>query len=499
MKMLLVCALIASVVACAKAESTAALPTLSYEELLDPATCQGCHPKHYEQWSASMHAYAAEDPVFRAMNARGQEETDGELGEFCVKCHAPMAVERAAFTDTGVTKFSNLDAVPKHLQGVTCYFCHNAIDAGPEPFNGNIKLAHDDVMRAALHNPTEPSTHKVAFSSFHDARSPDSSRMCGTCHDIMTPRGVHLERTYREYTQSIHAQTDFGFQSCQDCHMGADEDPAPIATQTGRRNQQVRARDFHPHLWPAVDLPLTDWPHADAMRSAIEKCELKRTISVLTLERMDEVRGTLLVSLEADAGHNIPTGASQDRRLWVELTGFDASGTEQYKLGEIAEGQVEETETQPHPCMMRDHMLDENGEETHDFWEADSLRPNAKVLTFRPRGSDRTISHTTPCTFQPPLSAAAVPSERVEVRVRLRPMGMDVLNDLVSTGHLAADIPARMQTLTVVALTFVFNPQTRGYESLTSTDYDCDEWRCLLDPNSPVCANFAGRDASGLP
>ena len=39
-----------------------------------------------------MHAYAAEDPVFLAMNQRGQRETNGELGDFCVQCHAPVAV-----------------------------------------------------------------------------------------------------------------------------------------------------------------------------------------------------------------------------------------------------------------------------------------------------------------------------------------------------------------------------------------------------------------------
>jgi hypothetical protein len=41
-----------------------------------------------------MHAYAAEDPVFLAMNARGQRETQGALGAFCVNCHAPLAVQR---------------------------------------------------------------------------------------------------------------------------------------------------------------------------------------------------------------------------------------------------------------------------------------------------------------------------------------------------------------------------------------------------------------------
>src|SRR6266581_6039630 len=65
---------------------------LARAEMLDPTTCQKCHADHYRDWSGSMHAYASDDPVFLAMNKRGQRETSGALGSFCVKCHAPMAV-----------------------------------------------------------------------------------------------------------------------------------------------------------------------------------------------------------------------------------------------------------------------------------------------------------------------------------------------------------------------------------------------------------------------
>src|SRR5262245_41195339 len=62
------------------------------EQLQNPEVCGECHPKHYEQWSGSMHAYASEDPVFVAMNKRGQRDTNGALGDFCLTCHAPMAL-----------------------------------------------------------------------------------------------------------------------------------------------------------------------------------------------------------------------------------------------------------------------------------------------------------------------------------------------------------------------------------------------------------------------
>ena len=54
-----------------------------------------------------MHAYAADDPVFLAMNRRGQREAG--IGDFCVQCPRPMAVRTGATTD-GL----NLDSLPRH-------------------------------------------------------------------------------------------------------------------------------------------------------------------------------------------------------------------------------------------------------------------------------------------------------------------------------------------------------------------------------------------------
>jgi hypothetical protein len=81
----------------------------------------------------------------------------------------------------------------------------------------------------------------------------------------------------------------------------------------------VLARDFHEHLWPAVDVALTAWPHADAMRSAVGSCNLPKAMSAyITLNRDGGPRGELTVELEADTGHMFPSGAAQDRRLWLE-------------------------------------------------------------------------------------------------------------------------------------------------------------------------------------
>src|SRR5882672_9062564 len=102
--------------------SQAAAPLLSPSALQDPAACQGCHPTQFAQWSGSMHAHASEDPVFLAMNKRGQRETNGSLGNFCVKCHAPVAVQQKLTTD-GL----NLATLPAPTKGVTCFLCHSTV------------------------------------------------------------------------------------------------------------------------------------------------------------------------------------------------------------------------------------------------------------------------------------------------------------------------------------------------------------------------------------
>src|SRR6185312_13253219 len=144
-----------------------------------------CHPQHSAQWAASMHAYASEDPVFLALNRRGQREA--HLGTFCVKCHAPMAVA------LGLTDGTNFDPakLPAAARGVTCYFCHDVAKVEGDHNNG-LQLALDDVMRGGVLDPASNDAHRSQFDDQMASASNDS-RMCGSCHDVVTPAGVALE------------------------------------------------------------------------------------------------------------------------------------------------------------------------------------------------------------------------------------------------------------------------------------------------------------------
>jgi nitrate/TMAO reductase-like tetraheme cytochrome c subunit len=422
---------------------------LSRAELMDPRTCEGCHPVHYREWSGSMHAYASKDPVFVAMNARGQRETKGELGEFCVRCHAPMAL-REGLTQDG----TNLAELPEAVQGVTCYFCHNAVAVGPDHVNAPIELADDTTMRADLANAVDPGVHGVARSELHDRFSMQSSILCGSCHDVRTPKGVHIERTLEEYKQSASSIERFGKRggaSCQGCHMQSAAEDQPAASMPG---VSLPARELHAHRWAAVDVALTDFPEREAHRHATE-CELLYDGAQI-FEVFNDGAGRFDVSIETTAGHAQPSGAAQDRRMWLEFVAYDAADKLMFQSGVIAEREQEEwpigdPRHDPQLWMFRDRLSDAEGREVHMFWEAE--RYDSALL---PAATDPGTRHVLTHTYVMPLLEQPA---RVEMRLKIRPIGIDVLQSLVESKDLDPAVIDEMPTFTLHKTHVVWRPE----------------------------------------
>lgn len=405
-------------------------PTLGREALLDPETCQGCHPDHYREWSGSMHAYAAEDPIFLAMNRRGQEETGGALGDFCVRCHAPMAVREGATTD-GL----NLPLVPKSLRGVTCYFCHNATRV-TGTHNAPIELADDTTLRGSIADPVRSSAHRSASSRIHDRNADESSVFCGSCHDIVlpsppAPAAVHLERTFAEWQGSVFAADPAaGGLGCGKCHMPGRDGLA--STATGAKQRRV-----HAHSFSGVDVALTPFPEQAAQTTLVQQ-ELDQTLRFEICVRRLSGSCTLHVGLEnVAAGHNWPSGASQDRRAWVELEASQ-QGAVLYQSGHVPQGQAVTAFADPDLWLLRDRTTGAAGTDVHMFWdvaayESDTLKA---PVTFDPNHPDYAITHSYRRYPRDGAQVIAGDVDRVVMRVLLEPVGLDVLDDLVDSGHL---------------------------------------------------------------
>ncbi len=455
-------------------------PVKSVEELRDPATCMECHAQHYQQWSGSMHAYASDDPVFVAMNKRGQRETNGALGDFCVKCHAPMAVQ------LGLTDGTSFDpaALPAEARGITCYFCHN-VDRVAEDHNNGLVLANDQTMRGGALSPVNSPAHHSKYDKLMDSDQ-NESEMCGSCHDIVVPEhvngvpgGVAVERTFAEWKQTFFAtdpspQTHF---TCGACHMVSKRDL--IADAPGL-DVAPRPDGFHSHTFPGIDQALSPFVETDAQTAAIKEI-LDPSVRVVgplkTISNPPTQPGG--ICLEPDglhiridnlgAAHSWPSGAGHDRRAWLEVKAFDVNGTVVFSSG-VTPANTDPVDT---PGTMNvatfgmwDRTFKADNSPAHFFWEI--AREEPQVLKFPAvLGED----HSTTVDFNVPNPGAI---DRIETRLFIRPLPYEVLADLVSSGDLAAGVADNLQTLEVggtvgVGGTSVWTRATKGTGAAINT------------------------------
>ncbi len=411
---------------------------LSTEALNDPLTCKQCHLDHFNQWSGSMHAYASKDPIFKALNAKGQRDTNGALGDFCVQCHAPMAKILGLTTD-GL----NLDEIPEKYQGITCAFCHQ-IESVDGDFNNPLFWAGDGVLRGAIADPFPNPVHRSEYRGIMNRKELKSSDMCGACHDIFTQNQVHLERTYWEWKQTSFNQESIAQQNtCGQCHMPGRDGIATIY-------EGVPERRLHDHLMPGVDLAIIDdFPLKEEMKNRVAE-ELEH----LFLTEICVQQGTGGAGIDfhlenVSAGHRFPSGAAIDRRLWVHLKAFDLNGQLVFETGNVAEtqGLQEASQADENLIFYGDLGFKADGSKTHFFWEIQSVSRNTlpsptSFLNTDPRYED-------PHVIQKYRIASEFPIQSVEAQIYLKAIDQAMIDDLIDSGDLDPKYQFRIPAMTV--------------------------------------------------
>jgi hypothetical protein len=404
--------------------------TAPFADLTDPAACKSCHPDHYDEWAGSMHAYAAEDPVFLAMNRRAQRDNPA-TGTFCVQCHAPVAVRERLTTD-GL----NLEELPREKRGVTCYFCHSA-EKVDGTHNNPLVLAKDGTLFGPFSDPAPGMPHKGKYAPLFDDGAAQSAAACGSCHDIQNLQGAHVERTFEEWQGTLFASMPAG-QSCAGCHMPGRDGPASTVSPT-------KVRRLHNHAFPAVDLALTPFPaespQNDEQRAAAQA--LLDTVVQGTL-CLDPAAGRIALTLDnVSAGHSWPSGATPDRRAWIELTAY-AGEQVLYTSGGPAALPLEGS-ADPDLWLLRDCLFDGAGAEQTMFWQAARVAGNAIPGAIIPDVKDPTSFSRTHVKQQYPGGPAlAQAPTRITARVHLQAIGDDVLRELVDAGDLDPSVPAQI-------------------------------------------------------
>jgi hypothetical protein len=438
------------------------------EQLQDPNTCMECHPKHFTQWSGSMHAYAADDPVFLAMNKRGQRETNGKLGDFCINCHAPMAKQ------LGFTDFANFDpnVLPPAARGITCYFCHN-VDRVTSTHDNGLVLANDQTMRGGAKDPVDTPAHHSKYDQRMDSDL-NQSEMCGSCHDIVVPaslngtRDVELERTFAEWKATFFSSSDDPslHTTCGSCHMigsrleAIADAPGVVARQFG----------FHSHDFPGIDVALTPFPQQAEQLAAVHST-LNPAIKIVgpkpAVGPPQQSGGICVypdgrIEVRVDSlsvGHSFPSGATLDRRVWLEMKAYNGAGDVVCQSGVVPEGTDPK---RPAQFGFWDQALKADGTPAHFFWEVDRFEPctGGGCLLPAPSFPGEDVSRMARFTIGEHCVAGTLLGSivRVTARYRINPLPYEMLDSLIASGDLDPAIRARVKTLEVGSQMEWLNP-----------------------------------------
>ena len=368
-------------------------PTVDASLLSSAKACGQCHPNHYEEWSESRHAHAMTDVVFRALVGELQAEHNGTLDRYCVQCHSAIGIRSGDVV--GGFQFEELDSLT--LEGATCEGCHRVSEI-VRPFNSGHLIDENGPIRG-------PNERMGRFHAVEENPAFRQSMFCGGCHDVFTPDMVQLESPYAEWENSPSAEAG---QTCQECHMPTYEGRVATLDDLPIRN------DLHLHKFLGIDdIATTDAPQSSVDRvlaflrtSADLEINVEETIISPGASFVSNYTVTNLIQ-----GHNLPTGSTFFRQLWLHIQVADADGTVLYETGEtdengdLRDGFGTSEEADPDLMIFNSELKDADGQRTLRPWRTVTHEPNN---TLAP-GESRTLNVTinVPENVQSPLTIRA--------------------------------------------------------------------------------------------
>jgi hypothetical protein len=245
--------------------------------------------------------------------------------------------------------------------------------------------------------------------------------------------------------------------SCGGCHMEgtrdlvADVEGVPLRESPNKRRKE--------HAFPGIDIALTPWPGKGDQIAKINR-DLNAAISP-RLCFNPSGGGRIEYTLDnVFAGHMVPSGATQDRRMWAEITATQGD-TVILATGQVAEGQAvaEVAATDPELWQLRDFTFDEDGNEAHFFWQIRSVESELLPPAVTNDPSDPRFIHSVTRTFE---LGGAGPPDRIEAQVKIRPVGLELLDELIAEDKLDAAVRATMPTFEIAGTHLVWTAEAAG-------------------------------------
>ena len=281
--------------------------------------CRGCHSEIYDQYRNSMHAKSFSNPLFNAQyfnevvpRALRDRKFVSEARS-CVLCHAPVVY----MNYTGLV--ATPQQVEKYESGVSCDFCHTLSGYAE---NGDYVQNPSGKKQGPLTSVSDLTKQNVSQHFEYSGFLP-MAEYCGRCHNATNHVGVEVKSTFYEWRESSYGKRGL---VCQECHMNkigylkagvAEYDSGAAAYLTiGTGSQaQKEHQKLHSHAFPGA--------HSNSQIEDALQIEFR--VGTRSVNQLGMFPFTVLVNNER-SGHKMPTGSSDLRFMWLEVTAAAADG-----------------------------------------------------------------------------------------------------------------------------------------------------------------------------
>ncbi|HMO12592.1 MAG TPA: multiheme c-type cytochrome [Pirellulaceae bacterium] len=196
--------------------------------------CAQCHQQIFEEWSSSSHAYASISPMFHRFEDTINRLSQGTIGYFCMRCHAPIATTLELRRDQAI-----FDGPRVFREGVTCIVCHR-VKTPYTKANGERRVEPGDIYAPVYGgkgqdgsgaatvakykeyfkvkvDPSDKSAGQPMHGRVIEFEELSKSEYCMSCHQVAVQPGIKLEIVWDQYRASPAYREGI---TCQDCHMG---------------------------------------------------------------------------------------------------------------------------------------------------------------------------------------------------------------------------------------------------------------------------------------
>jgi hypothetical protein len=297
---------------------------------MSPESCAQCHAQVVADWKQSLHAVADSEIVYARVVAEFRREHGVEASNWCAGCHSPLRMARGQL---------NIKVADVDQPNVDCVTCHSIRQIhqprGDLNFDMAVKPAagYGAGYASVVSNRLllmQPDAHRERWNG----SLPRGSELCGACHRQTLPEFLTgskdsptIQDTYGEWQRSrFNSDNPAQRRTCQDCHMPENRGLTSLLVGGGRR-----------HLFAGASV---DVARLEGSRTALR--EHRRLLAsaaavALAVEGCNSQGIALLAKVtNYGAGHNLPTGVTDLREVWLEVTAKDEAGRVVYQSGAVS-------------------------------------------------------------------------------------------------------------------------------------------------------------------